>query len=123
MIKKFETIFFLNFFIIFSIFFHIYIELNYSSAKFYAKKSHGIYQNLSEKEKKKQREYGYKWYKNLLENEKQMLVDDRKTIIKGENTPCYLVRKFDFFLGFSYNQWQNIMGILKFFPLYNIANL
>ena len=33
-----------------------------------------------------------------------MLVDDRKTIIKGENKPCYLVRKFDFFLGFSYNQ-------------------
>ena len=76
-----------------------------------------MYQTLSEKEKNKQREYGYRRYKNLLENEKQILVDDRKTIIKGEKIPCYnckrlfLVRKFVFFLGFSYNQWQNIMGI------------
>ena len=68
-----------------------------------------MYQNLSEKGKNKQREYGYKRYKNVLEIEKQILADDRKNIIKEENTPCYnckrlfLVRKFVFFLGFSYS--------------------
>ena len=62
----FETIFFINFFTIFFNFFFIYIkELNYSSPKFYAKKSRGMYQNLSEKEKHKQLEHGYRQYKYL----------------------------------------------------------
>ena len=44
------------------------------------------YQNLSEEEKHKKREYGCKRYKNLSENEKQKLAQYRKIYCKMQNS-------------------------------------
>ena len=60
-----------------------------ASAKYYQKtkkrlkkKSRKRYQNLSEEEKNKRREYGHERYKNLSEDEKQKLVSIEKDIMK-----------------------------------------
>ena len=42
------------------------------------KKAHKRYQSLSKEEKEKKRQYVCECYKNLLEDEKQMLVEYRK---------------------------------------------
>ena len=41
--------------------------------KIFFKKSRGRYQNISDKEKNKKREYGRERYKNLLEDEKKAI--------------------------------------------------
>ena len=70
-----------NFFIIFL----TYIKMSKdSSAKYY--------QNIKEryqKKNKKKRQYSCEWYKNLLEDEKQKLVEYRKKTIKWEKVPYY----------------------------------
>ena len=45
--------------------------------KIFFKKSRGRYQNISDKEKNKKREYDRERYKNLLEDEKQNLFEYR----------------------------------------------
>ena len=46
------------------------------------------YQNLTEKEKNRKREYGLEEYKNLLEDEKQRLLSYRKTYCKIPKNNC-----------------------------------
>ena len=49
--------------------------------KYYKKKACERYQNLSNEEKGKKQQYGYKLYKNLSDDEKQKLAEYRKNII------------------------------------------
>ena len=46
------------------------------------------YQNLTEKEKNRKREYGLEEYKILLEDEKQRLLSYRKTYCKIPKNNC-----------------------------------
>ena len=52
------------------------------------KKFHEGYQNLTEKEKNKKREYGCERYKSLSEDEKQRLVQYRKTYYEMRKNNC-----------------------------------
>ena len=52
------------------------------------KRARERYQNLSKKEKEKQKQYGRERYKNLLEDEKQKFVEYRKKYYRIRKNDC-----------------------------------
>ena len=64
------------------------------------KKAHERYQDLSEEEKVKKRQYGCAWYQNLPEDEIQRLAEYRKSIIKYGKIEQFYNEEWLIFFGY-----------------------